>query len=725
MSARPQIAAGRLARALLLILPICGTMTVLADDPGWWGSGDPPAVDSTLSATNHAPATVGQAKWLALEALRALEPIAPAIGDAIRGDLEELADFTVPDPKTDAWREKQRAALTLGQLKALALPFYNHLNAESPSWVLDQIEARQGGTATSGTHYWQVTGNAAYQSGGYFPWNPATATAVNHQAAGLGHLKSVFFLDFPDFVTAPPVKIYDPEIYMGFVYDGFSYFRTIVGQTIVAYHGEWDLSHGGKVSGYWYDLTRGIQLGDDDQLEYTVTQADVDADAYIVWIVDAVQGGHTISFTTPYGIHAVEPWPEGVPHLDNLYFNIHGNKITGSSTSGATLTKPDFRWIDPVEGFTPVMTVSGEWYKNGVATGVHASTYSDTDDGDLIKWVETATNAIGPASPPIGSADFAVSDQAAAYLAEAEDSYEDLIAGESGASDMELFTSENHSTPAYTRNTSLWAAPLVPQLTGVSAWKSHGGQSYGGVLISPRHILYCQHSHPRGYGSWKNSSPAPVTVRFVLADNTVVDATQLCQSEAAEVTWTPTERAAYAAAHPEILDVDPRTTPDLSVAVLDRDVSADGVHIVPIVGRSYAEWQLLTEGNTPYFHLSQGNTGGFPATPISSYPPYNKMMACMRAATGNVTPSVAPYDALDYSLWGGDSGTPTFILHRNTVYLHGIAVSQNYGRSSPGPNIAWINAMIAAADAGAAELGHVFPTGYTSPTVSVTDLPYD
>ncbi len=711
-----------LARTLPVILLSCG-MNALADSPGWWESGDPPAIDPAAEANNHGPASVGQAKWMVTEALRALEPIAPAIGDEIRSDLSGIVDLSVPDPKTDPWRAKQKAPLTLGQLKAIARPFYNHLNAESSSWVLDQIEDRNGGTATADTHYWQITGNANYTSGGYFPWNPATTSATNKETAVIGQLKSVFSLDFSTFVTAPPENIYEPEIYTGYVYypEGG---RTLAGQTLVVWPGEWDVSHGGKVTGYWYDVTRGIQLGEDNEFEYTVTQADVDAESYIIWVANAVQGGDIVSTTTAYGIFAKEPWTGSEPHFDNPYAAIHGMDITGSHASGATLTKADLRWLDPVEGYglTPAMFTTGEWYKNGIATGVHTSTYADTDDGDVITYAEFATNALGD-SILIHSTPFPVSDGLAAYQEEVVDAFDALIDGESGSSDMELFSSENHSTPAYTRNTSLWAAPLVPKLTGVSAWKSHGDQSYGGVLITPRHILYCQHGHPRGYGSWKSSAPAALTVRFVLEDNTVVDATQLCQSEWPETEWTPTERAAYVAAHPEILDVAPASLPDLCVAVLDRDIDVEGVQIVPIAGRNKAEYDALTANGLPYFHISQGKSGGSPPTPISSYPAYNKMMACVRAATGNVTESDPPYDDLDYSLWDGDSGTPTFVLHRGVPYLESVIYGQNYQRTSVGPKIAWVNAMIAAADAGAIELGHMTtPTGYT---VSVSALPSD
>ncbi|NJM39096.1 MAG: hypothetical protein HC845_15260, partial [Akkermansiaceae bacterium] len=74
------------------------------------------------------------------------------------------------------------------------------LNTADANWVKAQIELNNGGTATLGQHYWQVTGNPAYTAGGYYPWNPATPAAANKTIANIGQLKAVFSLRFESFV---------------------------------------------------------------------------------------------------------------------------------------------------------------------------------------------------------------------------------------------------------------------------------------------------------------------------------------------------------------------------------------------------------------------------------------------------------------------------------------------------------------------------------------------
>lgn len=56
-------------------------------EPGWWHDGNPPVIDLTASLDNHGMASIGQAKWMVSEALRALDATAPQIAAAIRSDL--------------------------------------------------------------------------------------------------------------------------------------------------------------------------------------------------------------------------------------------------------------------------------------------------------------------------------------------------------------------------------------------------------------------------------------------------------------------------------------------------------------------------------------------------------------------------------------------------------------------------------------------------------------
>lgn len=383
--------------------------------------------------------------------------------------------------------------------------------------------------------------------------------------------------------------------------------------------------------------------------------------------------------------------------------------ITGSNAAGATLTRPALVWTNP---HGSEMTVVGTWWKNGEATDEHGATYNDTADGDLIEYREIATNGIGASTPPTWPK-FAVSDAVAAYQADMHDEMSPLISGKAGAADMVVFSALNHVTPTYTRNASLWAASLVSQLTGCAAWKNRAVESYGGVLITPRHVLYCNHAHPHAEGTWIYPSPQQI-VRFVKADGTAVSAVQICQTDYNSAKPGYINPAAYSPANL-----------DLCVALLDRDLTLDGINVFPIpLVRSVEEYIAMNPTGAPKMAASQGSgrsTSTVPPTPISDYPQYNKSMIYVRTVGG--FQADAPYGDLDYAVWDGDSGTPAFLLHRGVMYLEGIIVTSGWGRVPVPLHVARINQMIAAADAGAVALGRlVAPTGLT---VTATELPSD
>jgi len=106
---------------------------------------------------------------------------------------------------------------------------------------------------------------------------------------------------------------------------------------------------------------------------------------------------------------------------------------------------------------------------------------------------------------------------------------------------MRLFVSQDHTTPAYVRNTDNWAAVHVQALTAISPWNSDSSFQKAGILVSPRHVLFATHYKPAD-GS---------TIRFVTATNTVV--TRTLSSTIA----LPTISAYY---------------PDITIGLLDSDV---------------------------------------------------------------------------------------------------------------------------------------------------------
>ena len=118
----------------------------------------------------------------------------------------------------------------------------------------------------------------------------------------------------------------------------------------------------------------------------------------------------------------------------------------------------------------------------------------------------------------------------------------DLV-GKSTASAIRIFSTQNHTTQSYVRNSSLWCAGLAPKLTCCSPWNSTGANTRAGTLVTPRHILYAAH-YPIPDGD---------TIRFITADGTVITRTQIKRK-----------------IHPNYSPF----FPDLVIGVLDSDLPA-------------------------------------------------------------------------------------------------------------------------------------------------------
>jgi len=165
------------------------SMIASAAPPGWWDGGPAPVIDGDLSPADPLGlATVGQAKWMAKNALVSLRKAAPAIANAVEADLvgsgKAIESWTAPTTPADI--EKQHGALLIGQLKAISAPFYTRLNNAHPLWL--EAQRRENGT---------------HLNGSIFPWT-ATTTDANMTAATLGQLKAAFSLRFETLPGATP-----------------------------------------------------------------------------------------------------------------------------------------------------------------------------------------------------------------------------------------------------------------------------------------------------------------------------------------------------------------------------------------------------------------------------------------------------------------------------------------------------------------------------------------
>jgi len=285
-----------------------------------------------------------------------------------------------------------------------------------------------------------------------------------------------------------------------------------------------------------------------------------------------------------------------------------------------------------------------------------------------------------------------------------------------GALNMNLWSVRSPSTKTYTRNPNFWAQPLVSQLTGVVAYKSpRAQQSYGGILISPRHILYCDHAHPHAANTWpvNYGDSRPCTLQFVLSDGTCVEGIQIAQTK------RQTSRSQPGAYIPADWPEGATSAPDLCVAVLDRDMQALGCHVMPIPDLTGEEFNLITSLNIPTLNATQGyerSTQTIPPTPISDYPQQNQAML----AIGRGSRSGTPYELFDYAVWDGDSGTPAMIVVDGTLYLERILLFGGGGGQQPGRFLDHINNMLQVAEADAIARGMMSePTGITIQPVTV------
>lgn len=286
------------------------------------------------------------------------------------------------------------------------------------------------------------------------------------------------------------------------------------------------------------------------------------------------------------------------------------------------------------------------------------------------------------------------------------DSVTDLLVGkESGAAGMNVFSTKNHTTATYIRNSNLWCNELVSQLTGLSAYKrclplAHWLIESGGiVMITPRHGIGCRHFHPHASGTWGADLGVAFDAlhRFIKVDGTV---------------WGPQQigQGYYLQNNPHLK----RAFMDLAIVVFSEPAPA-GIHIIPIGQMPYRyNIDADEEDGTFTIHATQG-TGrdrGMelnPPSPASDYPQYNDSMICIRSTKGIANVPVG----YKYTTYTGDSGTPQFVNKNGTLYLYGISILGGDDPSYKTHNIAgFINELILKADQDAMSRGLLAsPTG--------------
>ena len=113
---------------LFLALLLAQSSHLSGADPGWWATR---GVTTAASPSNKSPATIGQAKHMVSKALAELQARLPAADySALQTEVAAVVNLALPVTPADF--EKQRAVLLVGQVKALAKPFYDRLRILDP-----------------------------------------------------------------------------------------------------------------------------------------------------------------------------------------------------------------------------------------------------------------------------------------------------------------------------------------------------------------------------------------------------------------------------------------------------------------------------------------------------------------------------------------------------------------------------------------------------------------
>lgn len=164
------------------------TIGAVAAPPGWWSGTETRILEEEGDEANYAPANLGQLKYVAKQAQKHLDA---ALVDGAGTEISSfVANFTPKAGVTYTSQELEEiisanyAPVNLGQVKAVAKPFYDRL-------LLAGYDTKANLIARGYPSTW------AYD----YPWDPTTPVSENYAPANLGQLKMVFSFDLTDFDT--------------------------------------------------------------------------------------------------------------------------------------------------------------------------------------------------------------------------------------------------------------------------------------------------------------------------------------------------------------------------------------------------------------------------------------------------------------------------------------------------------------------------------------------
>ncbi len=150
------------------------TASTVATNPAWWRASGTGIIERGRVPDNYAPITIGQLKHVAKMARNYLDDALGTEGGA-GSSIDALVDAFVSNGDADY------GPANLGQLKAIANPFYNRLN------TLGHDRQTKGNLIRRGYPV-----DWAHNT----PWDPNTPVEENYAVANIGQLKMIFSFDF-------------------------------------------------------------------------------------------------------------------------------------------------------------------------------------------------------------------------------------------------------------------------------------------------------------------------------------------------------------------------------------------------------------------------------------------------------------------------------------------------------------------------------------------------
>jgi len=231
---------------------------------------------------------------------------------------------------------------------------------------------------------------------------------------------------------------------------------------------------------------------------------------------------------------------------------------------------------------------------------------------------------------------------------DASDAVDDEIAGKDPADAMHIFDTMDHSQQQYVRNTACWAS--VYDLTPISPWNSGSANRKAGTLISPRHIIFAEHFQ----------IPTGATVRFITADNQVVDRTMTAKQSVG-----PSNSS-------DNFDT------DLAVGVLDSDVPGS-IGFVRVLPSSFLDRFGRLDIGVPCLALDQEEKAL-----VTSFVSVSSGFANFSRVADEEANQAKRLEFYEDKI-SGDSGNPAFLIIGGELV---IVTTWTFGGSGAGPNIA-------------------------------------